>query len=91
MQSTTQQTTIPDRSSDSRDRPDETMTAIPPSSNSTNPSSQRRASGSDEPWKPSFDRRPSWSNEDRKHQAQERLMGVVPGQESGFTETGRGV
>lgn len=91
MQSTTSQTSIPDRSRDSRVRPDETMTAIP-STQTTTPSSQsqHRGSASDEPWKPSFDRRQSWSIEDRKHQAQERLMDVVLGQESGFTETGRG-
>lgn len=89
MQSTTHQTPIPDRSRDTRDPPNEHSTPIN-HSQSSNPDLSKSRVSSDKPWKPSFDRRQSWSNEDRKHQAQERLMDVVPGEESGFTETGGG-
>jgi hypothetical protein len=41
-------------------------------------------------WKPTFDRRQSWSNEDRKHQLQERLLGSEKGKETGFTEAHSG-
>lgn len=37
-------------------------------------------------WKPTFDRRQSWSNQDQKHQLQERLLGFEKGKETGFTE-----
>lgn len=37
-------------------------------------------------WKPTFDRRQSWSNQDHKHQLQERLLGFEKGKEMGFTE-----
>lgn len=37
-------------------------------------------------WKPTFDRRQSWSDQDRKHQLQERLLGCEKGKEMGFTE-----
>ncbi|KAG0156209.1 hypothetical protein PDIDSM_3386 [Penicillium digitatum] len=37
-------------------------------------------------WKPTFDRQHSWSNEDRKHQLEERLHGSEKGKEMGFSE-----
>lgn len=44
---------------------------------------------SDQSWKPRFDRRQSWSQEDQKHLQQERLLVHVEiGTETGFTETG---
>ena len=44
---------------------------------------------SDQSWTPKLDRRQSWSQEDQKHQQQERLLNVEKERESGFTETGR--
>jgi hypothetical protein len=44
---------------------------------------------SDQSWKPRFDRRQSWSQEDQKHLLQERLLEHAEiGRETGFTETG---
>ncbi|KAJ5577707.1 uncharacterized protein N7459_006671 [Penicillium hispanicum] len=43
--------------------------------------------GLDKRWTPKFDRRQSWSQEDQKHQMQERLLGVEQGPETGFSET----
>lgn len=42
-------------------------------------------------WKPTFDRRHSWSNEDRKHELQERLLGSEKGNVQGFTEAHSGI
>lgn len=42
---------------------------------------------SEQPWEPKFDRRQSWSQQDRKHELQERLLGVEKGREMGFSET----
>ena len=50
------------------------------------PSGPQDDSGPEKSWKPTFDRRQSWSNQDRKHQLQERLLGVERGKETGFTE-----
>ncbi|KAJ5518783.1 hypothetical protein LT330_005135 [Penicillium expansum] len=41
-------------------------------------------------WKPTFDRQHSWSNEDLKHQLQERLHWSEKGKEMGFTEAHSG-
>lgn len=38
-------------------------------------------------WTPKMGRRQSWSQEDQKHQQQERLLNVEKERESGFTET----
>ncbi|KAJ5360077.1 hypothetical protein N7517_009268 [Penicillium concentricum] len=64
-----------------------------------NPNSLKDTTGSSGPnrkekaaeklWKPTFDRKQSWSNEDRKHQLQERLHGSEKGKEMGFTEAHR--
>lgn len=43
--------------------------------------------GEDKAWKPSFDRRQSWNEQDLKHQFQERLLKSEKGNESGFSET----
>lgn len=44
----------------------------------------------DSGWQPRFDRRQSWSNQDRKHYLQERLLNVEGSRERGFTEVNRG-
>ncbi|KAJ6128221.1 hypothetical protein N7471_009438 [Penicillium samsonianum] len=61
-------------------------------SNETTGSSgpNRKDTSSEKSWKPTFDRRQSWSNEDRKHQLQERLYGSEKGREMGFTEAHSG-
>ncbi|KAJ5317376.1 hypothetical protein N7508_001884 [Penicillium antarcticum] len=41
-------------------------------------------------WKPTFNRRQSWSSQDQKHQLQERLLGSEQGKEMGFTEAHSG-
>lgn len=41
-------------------------------------------------WQPRLDRRQSWSNQDRKHYLQERLLNVEGSRERGFTEVNRG-
>ena len=41
-------------------------------------------------WKPKFDRRQSWSDQDHKHELQERLLNVEEGRETGFSETDPG-
>jgi hypothetical protein len=43
---------------------------------------------SGQPWQPKVNRRQSWSQEDQKHQQQERLLDIEQGRETGFTETG---
>ncbi|KAJ5183138.1 hypothetical protein N7492_000754 [Penicillium capsulatum] len=50
---------------------------------------QRSASdgASEQPWQPRFDRRHSWSQEDRKHELQGRLLRVGQDRETGFSET----
>ncbi|KAF3396497.1 hypothetical protein F1880_007251 [Penicillium rolfsii] len=76
------------------DRTRETMaSATQPQSLSSSDSHPRpdpnQSPESDQSWKPKFDRRQSWSQEDQKHQLQERLVvHVEMGQETGFTETG---
>ncbi|KAJ5698369.1 hypothetical protein N7462_000374 [Penicillium macrosclerotiorum] len=84
MQPTSHQGLFPDRTKD-------------PVSTQTSSSSQPHESPDPSPeapsqqsWKPRFDRRQSWSNEDHKHQLQERLLDVKSGQQAGFTETGTG-
>lgn len=42
-------------------------------------------------WKPMIDRRQSWSNQDHKHQLQERLLRSEKGKELGFTEAHSGI
>lgn len=42
---------------------------------------------SEQSWEPRFDRRHSWSQEDRKHELQDRLLRVDKGSERGFSET----
>lgn len=44
----------------------------------------------EEVWQPRFDRRSSWSNQDRKHELQGRLLNVEGSRERGFTEVNRG-
>ncbi|KAJ5199455.1 hypothetical protein N7491_011340 [Penicillium cf. griseofulvum] len=60
----------------------------PNSSTDTTGSSglSREGTSSEKSWKPSIDRQHSWSNEDRKHQLQERLYGSEKRKEMGFTE-----
>lgn len=83
MQSTSHQDPFPDRPREQR-----ALTTEDISSSDTQSSSHpNRDPVSEQTWKPSLDRRQSWSNQDRKHQLQERLMSVDKGQESGFTET----
>lgn len=89
MQSTGQQSSIPDRSREQRVPPTEDIASID-RSNASDSSRRDRVLAQDEPWKPNLDRRQSWSSEDRKHQLQGRLMEVVQGQEPGFTEVGCG-
>ncbi|KAJ5533867.1 hypothetical protein N7527_000121 [Penicillium freii] len=55
-----------------------------PSSETTGSSGLNRGDTSlEKSWKPTFDRQHSWSNEDRKHQLQERLHGSEKGKEMG--------
>ncbi|KAJ5685923.1 hypothetical protein N7536_008542 [Penicillium majusculum] len=62
-----------------------------PSKDTTGSSGLNRGGTSPEKsWKPTFDRQHSWSNEDRKHQLQERLHGSEKGKEMGFTEAHSG-
>lgn len=81
MQSTNQQNPLPDRSRETI-QSTEADTSIEPSHTQS-----AGYSTSSTEWKPSLDRRQSWSNEDRKHQMQGKLMQPGEGQEEGFTET----
>jgi hypothetical protein len=56
----------------------------------TGSSGLNREATSEKSWKPTLDRQQTWSNEDRKHQLQERLLGSERGKESGFTEAHSG-
>lgn len=58
---------------------------------STDPESPRDDMTPEKSWKPTFDRRQSWSNEDRKHEMQDKLVGSEKGNEQGFTEAHRGI
>jgi len=60
------------------------------STNITESSSPQDHTAPEKSWKPTFDRRQSWSNQDRKHQLQERLLGSEKGKEMGFTEAHSG-
>lgn len=86
MQSTSHQGPFPDRPREQRVPTTEDIS----SSDTQRSSHPNRDAVSEQTWKPSLDRRQSWSNQDRKHQLQERLMSVDKGQERGFTETGHG-
>ncbi|KAJ5238755.1 hypothetical protein N7468_003374 [Penicillium chermesinum] len=41
-------------------------------------------------WQPRLDRRQSWSDQDRKHELQERLLDMEAGRELGFSEKHEG-
>ncbi|KAF9895011.1 hypothetical protein FE257_004635 [Aspergillus nanangensis] len=41
---------------------------------------------SEKPWEPSWERRESWSEQDRRHEFQTQLLDVEEGDEKGFTE-----
>ncbi|KAJ5836261.1 hypothetical protein N7447_002287 [Penicillium robsamsonii] len=57
------------------------------STDTTGPSGLNREGKSlEKSWKPNFDRKHSWSNEDRKHELQERWHRSEKGKEMGFTE-----
>ncbi|KAJ5237738.1 hypothetical protein N7489_007829 [Penicillium chrysogenum] len=50
----------------------------------------RESTSSEKSWKPTFHRQHSWSNQDQKHQLQERLYRSEKGKETGFTEVHSG-
>lgn len=91
---TTMQSTIQAQQDPFPDRTREPMasTTQPQSLSSSDPHplpDSNQDTESDQSWKPRFDRRQSWSQEDQKHLLQERLLVHVEiGQETGFTETG---
>ncbi|KAJ5874576.1 uncharacterized protein N7529_003006 [Penicillium soppii] len=60
------------------------------STNATEPSTSQDNTGPEKSWKPTFDRRQSWSSQDHKHQLQERLLDSEKGKEMGFTEAHSG-
>ncbi|KAJ6072426.1 hypothetical protein N7467_010511 [Penicillium canescens] len=65
--------------------------AILPASRNLDSSEKRESTNSNrDEWKPTFDRRQSWSSQDQKHQQQERLLGSEQGKEMGFTEAHSG-
>lgn len=83
MQSTTHQTSYPDRTRE------QGLSSTPVvSSEEPEISHSTQDPVSDQPWEPKFDRRQSWSHQDRKHELQERLLGVQEGTETGFSEEG---
>lgn len=81
MQSTTHQSSYPDRTR-------EQGVSSKPNISSEEPDASHSSHDpiSDQPWEPKFDRRQSWSHQDRKHELQERLLGVQEGTEMGFSE-----
>ncbi|KAJ5407885.1 hypothetical protein N7509_001768 [Penicillium cosmopolitanum] len=93
MQSTSHQGSLPDRS---RDHTVTTEANPTPSQahESTDHSLRERndrvaaeaEAEAESTWQPRFDRRQSWSTQDRKHQLQERLLNVEGSRERGFTE-----
>ncbi|KAJ5176542.1 uncharacterized protein N7482_002419 [Penicillium canariense] len=84
MQSTSHHGLIPDRSKEPMESATQTLSSSDPQElPDPNPEAE-----SNQSWKPRFDRRQSWSNEDHKHQLQERLLDVEQGRATGFTETG---
>ncbi|KAJ5794570.1 hypothetical protein N7457_001169 [Penicillium paradoxum] len=60
------------------------------SADATSSGPNRKDASPEKSWKPKLDRQQSWSNEDRKHQLQERLLGSEKGKETGFTEAHSG-
>jgi hypothetical protein len=60
--------------------------AIHPASRDLESSKPESPASNRDDWKPTFDRRQSWSSQDQKHQLQERLLGSEQGKEMGFTE-----
>lgn len=85
MQSTGHQgaSALPDRSKDYFSSTDEK------SSSDAKMREISKSSTSGQSWEPKFDRRHSWSQEDRKHELQGRLLSVDRGSEKGFSETDR--
>lgn len=83
MQSTSHQGSFPDRTREQTTPPMQTVSK----ENHDLPGANQEAV-SEHPWSPRFDRRQSWSQQDQKHQMQERLMEVEKGRESGFSESG---
>jgi hypothetical protein len=82
MQTNSHQGPFPDRSTEQTTPPMQTV-----SDESHEPPSVNQEAVTEQTWVPRFDRRQSWSQEDRKHQMQERLMEEVEqGRESGFSE-----
>lgn len=82
MQSTSRQGPFPDRSREQTTAPLGTV-----SHESHEPKGVEEEAASEQTWTPRFDRRQSWSQQDRKHLMQERLMEVQQGRESGFSES----
>jgi hypothetical protein len=82
MQSSSHQGPFPDRSREQTTAPLETV-----SHESHEPQGVEEEGVSEPTWTPHFDRRQSWSQQDRKHLMQERLMEVEQGRESGFSES----
>ncbi|KAJ5099335.1 hypothetical protein N7532_006336 [Penicillium argentinense] len=87
METTAHQGSFPDRS-EAKDQP--VSAGAVENTPFSNQSHDRQSSDGEDresTWKPRFDRRQSWSNEDRKHQLQERLLNVEGSRERGFSET----
>jgi hypothetical protein len=95
MQSTSHQGSLPDRSRDHTVTAETNPTPSQAHEPTDHPLRERNdrvaAEAEDEAeaeptWQPRFDRRQSWSMQDRKHQLQERLLNVEGSRERGFTE-----
>ncbi|KAJ5974398.1 hypothetical protein N7481_011608 [Penicillium waksmanii] len=95
MQSTSHQGSLPDRSRDhivaeTNPTPSQAHESTPDHSlreRNDRVTAEAEAEAEAEPtWQPRFDRRQSWSTQDRKHQLQERLLNVEGSRERGFTE-----
>ncbi|KAJ5709534.1 hypothetical protein N7493_009825 [Penicillium malachiteum] len=76
------------QSSNNTSFPDRTRTQEPPAP--TRASNDSSEDTHEKSWQPNMDRRQSWSNQDRKHLLQGRLLNMEDGRQMGFSEASHG-
>ncbi|KAJ6004748.1 hypothetical protein N7540_012547 [Penicillium herquei] len=70
--------------------PDRTGKQDPPAQTPPRASDNPSEDTHEKSWQPKMDRRQSWSNEDRKHLLQGRLLNMEEGRQMGFSEASHG-